>query len=81
MSSLRKGWVARVTQLQEELIAWPTNMMARCELAMTLEKLERYEDALAYWKAIVETEPNSLMGREGVVRCRQRMGRSVRSNL
>ena len=80
-SSLRKDWVARVTQLQEELIAWPANTLARCELAATLEKLERYEDALANWKVVLESEPNSLKAREGLVRCRQRTGRPRQSNL
>ena len=80
-SPLRKDWVARVTRLQEELVAWPANTLARCELAATLEKLERYEDALGHWKVVLESDPNSLKAREGVVRCRQQTGRPRQSNL
>lgn len=79
--SLRRDWVARVTQLEEELITWPTNTLARCELAATLEKLERYEAALASWKVVLESDPNSLQAREGVVRCRPRTVRHGPSNL
>jgi len=68
--SLRKGWIARVAQLQEELIAWPSDELARCELAETLEKLERYGEALANWKVVLDSDPNSIRAREGVIRCR-----------
>jgi len=76
-----EDWIVRLTWLQEALTACPTDILSRCELAMILEALEQHEEALFNWKAVLACDANSLKAREGVVRCRQRIGRPLQSTL
>lgn len=72
-------WIDRLTELQQLLALCPTDVLARCELAMLLEQLEQHEEALFHWNAVIGTDPNNLKAREGVARCRTRTGRSLQS--
>jgi len=74
-------WIARIGRLQDALAICPTDILARCELAMLLEKLGQPEEALFNWNAVLACDPNSLNAREGVARCRQRTGRPLQSAL
>lgn len=67
-------WIVRLTRLHDALTVCPLDILARCELAMLLEKLDQHEEALFIWKAVLSCDPNSLKAREGVLRCRQRTG-------
>ena len=72
-----EGWIARIGRLQDALAVCPADILARCELATLLEKLEQPEEALCNWHAVLICDPNSLNAREGVARCRQRTGRPL----
>lgn len=74
-------WIARIGRLQDALAVCPADILARCELATLLEKLEQSEEALCNWYAVLACDPNSLKAREGVARCRQRTGRPLQSAL
>ncbi|MDE3042757.1 MAG: tetratricopeptide repeat protein [Nitrospirota bacterium] len=76
-----EDWIARIGRLQDALAICPTDILARCELAMLLEKLGQPEEALCHWNAVLACDPNSLKAREGVARCRQRTGRPLQSAL
>jgi Flp pilus assembly protein TadD len=67
-------WIARIGRLQDALAVCPTDISARSELAVSLEKLGQLEEALFNWNAVLTCDPNSLNAREGVARCRQRTG-------
>jgi hypothetical protein len=74
-----EAWIARIGRLQDALAVCPTDVLARCELATLLEKLGQPEEALCNWNAVLACDPNSLIAREGVARCRQRTGRPLQS--
>lgn len=74
-------WIARLSHLQETLAICPTDILARCELAALLEKLDQHEEALFNWKAVLACDPNSLKAHEGVARCRRQTGRPLQSNM
>jgi cytochrome c-type biogenesis protein CcmH/NrfG len=74
-------WIARIGRLQDALAVCPADILARCELAVLLEKLGQSEEALFNWNAVLACDPNSLKAREGVARCRQRTGRPLQSGL
>lgn len=69
-----QDWLARLQQLSDTLMHCPTDIATRCELAILLEDLGQYEEALVNWKAVLISEPNNLGAREGSARCRQWMG-------
>ncbi|NGZ98622.1 MAG: hypothetical protein CV089_21310 [Nitrospira sp. WS110] len=75
-----QDWVARLRQLTDRLALCPTDIATRCELAALFEQLGQHEEALVNWSAALSSEPNNLMAREGSARCRQWMGRSLRSS-
>ena len=75
-----EDWVVRLTRLQELLTACPSDILSRGELAIMLETMEMYEEALVNWKALVECDANHLKAREGIVRCRQKTGRHFQSS-
>jgi thioredoxin-like negative regulator of GroEL len=77
---LNEEWIIRISQLQETLAIGPADIAARSELAMLLEQLDRPDDALLHWNAILACNPNNLQAREGVARCRSRMLRPLQSN-
>ncbi len=79
--SRNEDWVAQLIRLQDALTVCPTDMISRCELAALLEALGQPEEALVNWKAVLNTDPNSLKAREGVARCHQRVGRPLQSRL
>lgn len=66
---------ARILYLQDTLAVCPVDIRARYELATRLENIGRSDEALFNWRAILASQPNSLMAREAVVRCRQQIGR------
>ncbi len=70
-------WVARLIQLQEALTVCPVDLLARCELAALLERLDQHEEALFNWKAVLACDPNNLKAREGLARCRRRTSGSL----
>jgi cytochrome c-type biogenesis protein CcmH/NrfG len=74
-------WNTRLTGLQKTLAVCPTDISARGELATLLERLDQPEEALFNWSEVLACYPNSLTAREGVVRCRQQMGRRPQSKL
>jgi len=78
-SAPSEEWIARFGRLQDALAVCPTDILARSELATFLEQSGQLDDALFNWKAILACDPNSLKAREGVARCRQRIGRPVQS--
>jgi cytochrome c-type biogenesis protein CcmH/NrfG len=67
-------WVTRIGQLQDALTVCPNDILARSELATLLEQLGQPKQALCHWNMVLACDPNSLNGREGVARCRQRIG-------
>lgn len=73
-------WILRITRLQESVAVCPTDILARGELATLLEQLDQPEEALFNWNAVLACNPNDLKAREGVARCRRRLGRSLQSN-
>ncbi|MCP9473383.1 MAG: hypothetical protein NNA30_11675 [Nitrospira sp.] len=75
----RNSWIDSVSQLQDRLALCPTDILTRCELAIMLEELAQHEEALFNWKAVLACDPNNLMAREGVARCRKRIGRPLQS--
>lgn len=69
-------WLARLTQLQQALTLCPADVQTQCELAMLLERVEQYEEALVHWKTVLARDQNHLKAWEGVARCGPRSGRS-----
>ena len=67
-------WIPRIGQLQDALTVCPNDILARSELATLLEQLGQPKQALCHWNMVLACDPNSLNGREGVARCRQRIG-------
>ena len=67
-------WIGRIGQLQDALAVCPNDILARSELATLLEQLGQPKQALCHWNMVLACDPNSLNGREGVARCRQRIG-------
>jgi cytochrome c-type biogenesis protein CcmH/NrfG len=67
-------WITRIGQLQDTLAVCPNDILARSELATLLEQLGQPKQALCHWNMVLACDPNSLNGREGVARCRQRIG-------
>jgi hypothetical protein len=63
--------ITRIARLQEALAVCPANVSARTELATLLEQLDKPEEALLNWNAILAFNPNNLKVREGVARCQR----------
>jgi len=78
---LDDSWIARLVELQQLLTVCPTDLLARCDLALLLERLDQYEEAHSNWKAVLDIDPNNLKAREGIARCRSRTGRPLQSRL
>ena len=73
--------INHLRELQKLLAVCPTDILARCDLALLLEELGQHEEALFNWKTVVASDPNNLKAWEGVTRCRNRTGRSPQSHL
>lgn len=71
----------RLAALERLLAVSPANVLARSDLASVLEQLDLHDEALFHWKTVLEFDPNSLKAREGVIRCRNRTGPPVQSEL
>jgi hypothetical protein len=67
-------WIDRLSRLRDALAFCPTDVQTRGDLAILLEGLGRYEEALSNWNAVLACDPNSLRAREGVARCRRQAG-------
>jgi len=78
---LDDSWIARLVELQQLLTVCPTDLLARCDLALLLERLDQYEEAHFNWKAVLDIDPNNLKAREGIARCRSRTGRTLQSRF
>lgn len=76
-----QDWFEQLQQLSDALVLCPTDIATRCELAALLEQLDQHEKALVNWNAVLTSDPNNLIAREGSARCRQRMGRSLQSPI
>jgi hypothetical protein len=61
----------RLTELHKLLTVCPADVLTRCDLALLLEELDRRDEALSHWKAVLDFDPNNLKAREGVNRCRK----------
>ncbi len=77
---LIKSRVDRAARLEKLLTICPRDILVRCDLASVLEDLERYEEALFNWKAVLADDSNNLKAREGMARCRLRIRRPLQSN-
>jgi len=77
---LTESWIDRAARLEKFLTICPRDILVRCDLASVLEELGQYEEALFNWKAVLAEDSNNLNAREGMVRCRLRIGRPLRSN-
>jgi len=77
--SPKEDWLVRLARLQELLTACPSDILSRCELAALLETMEMCEEALVQWKAVIDLDANSLIAREGLVRCHQKTGHHLQS--
>jgi len=76
-----QDWFTQLQQLSDALVLCPTDIATRCDLAALLERLDQHEEALVNWNRVLTSDPNNLMAREGLARCRQRMGRSLQSPI
>lgn len=72
--SPKEDRLVRLARLQALLTACPCDLLSRCELAVLLEAMSMYEEALIHWKVVIDLDANHLNAREGVVRCHQQMG-------
>ena len=63
--------IARITRLQKTVAVCPADLSTRSELATLLEQVDKLEEALLNWQAILAFDPNNLKVREGVARCQQ----------
>ena len=75
--SSKEDWLVQLARLQALLTACPSDLLSRCELATFLETMDMYEEALVHWKAVIDLDANSLIAREGLVRCHQKTGRHL----
>jgi hypothetical protein len=75
----KESWTKQLSDLQNLVSICPSDILARCDLASMLERLDQHEEALFNWKAVLEYDPNNLKAREGVTRCRIRTGRPLQS--
>jgi hypothetical protein len=73
-NQLTESWIDRAARLEKLVTICPRDILVRCDLASVLEELGQYEEALFNWKAVLGYDSNSLIAREGVARCRLRMG-------
>ena len=78
---MRNEWIERLTELQRLLDVCPADVLARCDLALLLEEVDLYDEALSHWKAVLNFDPNNLKAREGVTRCRSRPERPFQSQI
>ena len=78
---MQNKWTERLAELQKLLTVCPGDVLARCDMAILLEKLGLPDEALFNWKAVLDFDPNNLKAREGVNRCRSRTGRPVQSQM
>ncbi len=77
--SPKEDWLVRLARLQELLTACPSDILSRCELAALLETMEMCEEALVHWKVVIDLDANSLIAREGLVRCQQKTRHQLQS--
>jgi|CXWL01.1.fsa_nt_gi tetratricopeptide (TPR) repeat protein len=77
---LTESWIERAARLEKLLTICPRDILVRCDLASVLEELGQYEKALINWKAVLADDSNNLKAREGMARCRLRIGRPLQSN-
>jgi hypothetical protein len=76
-----ESWIDRVARLEKLLIICPGDVLTRCDLASLLEELGQQEEALFNWNAVLSCDQNNLKAREGIIRCRYRIGRPLQSNM
>lgn len=76
-----ESWIDRVARLEKLLTICPRDILTRCALASLLEELGQDEEALFNWKAVLSCDANNLEAREGMARCRLRIGRPLQSNI
>lgn len=63
--------IDRITRLQKTVAVCPADFSTRSELAALLEQVNKPEEALANWAAILAFDPNNLKARERMARCLQ----------
>lgn len=77
---LTESWIDRAARLEKLLAICPRDILVRCDLASVLEELGQHEEALFNWKTVLADDSNNLKAREGMARCRLRIGRPLQSN-
>jgi tetratricopeptide (TPR) repeat protein len=77
---LTESWIDRAARLEKLLTICPRDILVRCDLASVLEELGQYKEALFNWKAVLADDSNNLKAREGMARCRLRIGHPLQSN-
>lgn len=77
--SPKEDWLVQLARLQELLTACPSDLLSRCKLATLLETMDMCEEALVHWKVVIDLDANSLIAREGLVRCHQKTGHHLQS--
>ncbi len=77
---LTESWIDRAARLEKLLTICPRDILIRCDLASVLEELGQHEEALFNWKAVLADDSNNLKAREGMARCRRRIGHPLQSN-
>ena len=78
---MRNEWITRLAELHKLLTVCPADVLARCDLALLLEEVDLYHEALSHWKTVLNFDPNNLKAREGVTRCRSWPGRPFQSQM
>ena len=79
-NQLTESWIERAARLEKLLTLCPRDILARCDLASVLEELGEYKKALFNWNAVLADDSNNLKAREGIARCRLRIGPPLQSN-
>lgn len=76
-----ESWIERLAELESLLAACPSDVHVRCDLALLLERLNQHEEAFLNWKTVLDCDANNLMAREGLARCRSRLGRGLQRGI
>jgi hypothetical protein len=71
---LTESWIEQAARLEKLLTLCPRDILFRCDLASVLEELGQYKEAFYNWKAVLADDSNNLKAREGMARCRLRIG-------
>jgi tetratricopeptide (TPR) repeat protein len=86
MQPIRKGHKRVVGQDPDDLMDWymrilavyPRNIQVRTKLGWLLQRLGRYQEALAQWQEVLKIDANNLAAREAILQIGAQMeGKAV----